>query len=353
MKIAPLIRAIDKVNQAGEEISYRLVHTGQHFDKEMSETFFNELNLPEPHANLEVGSGSHAVQTGKIMLGFERELTQHPADLVVVVGDVNSTLACSIVTKKMHIKLAHIEAGVRSGDQSMPEEINRIVTDSITDYYFTTSQMASNRLAEDGASESKIFFVGNTMIDTLNALRSKFRKPSFWEDLGLNRKSYLVMTLHRPSNVDEPALFKELLMNISIAAGDHQIIFPVHPRTAKNQTFIEVPVNIRLVPPQSYLHFNFLVENARGVITDSGGITTETTVMNIPCLSLRDTTEWPETVSHGTNELVGNNPDQIRDAIQRMISGNWKSAENPPKWDGKTADRIVEVILQNKSNILS
>lgn len=344
MKIAPLIRAIEKANEAEERFSYRLVHTGQHFDAEMSATFFDELGLPRPDVNLGVGSGSHAKQTAAIMIGFERELVQNPADLVIVVGDVNSTLACAIVAKKLHTPLAHIEAGVRSGDLNMPEEINRIVTDSITDYYFTTSEAAGKQLEREGASSDRIFFVGNIMIDSLNQLCPRFSPPALWHDLELQKGRYLVMTLHRPTNVDDPKVLGALLHNISSAAGEFRVVFPAHPRTAKNLLLIDVPRNIEMVPPQSYLQFNYLVEHSAGVITDSGGITTETTVLNIPCLTLRNTTEWPETISMGTNELVGNDPQIIAESIQTMISGHWKKARIPDKWDGKTAERIVETI---------
>ena len=344
MKIAPLIRAIEKANEAGEQFRYRLIHTGQHFDAAMSATFFEELAIPKPSVNLGVGSGSHATQTAKIMMGFERELQQNPADLVMVVGDVNSTLACAIVAKKMQVKLAHIEAGVRSGDMLMPEEINRRVTDSITDYYFTTSEMAGEQLQREGADPGQIFFVGNIMIDSLMHLRKRFSPPNFWHELELQNGKYLVMTLHRPGNVDNPEKLGALLQTIARTAGEHPVVFPAHPRTAKNLLLIDVPANIQMVPPQSYLEFNYLVEHSAGVITDSGGITTETTILDVPCLSLRNTTEWPETISMGSNELVGDDAEKITDGIRRMTSRNWKKARIPEKWDGKTAERIVETL---------
>ena len=346
MKIAPLIRAIEKANEAGERFNYRLVHTGQHFDAEMSATFFEELGLPKPDVNLGVGSGSHAKQTAAIMLGFERELMRNPSDIVIVVGDVNSTLACAIVAKKLHTPLAHIEAGVRSGDLSMPEEINRIVTDSITDYYFTTSEAAGKQLEFEGASPDRIFFAGNIMIDSLNQLRPRFSPPSFWDDLGLQKRQYLVMTLHRPSNVDNPKVLVTLLDNIASAAGDFVVVFPAHPRTAKNLLLIDVPGQIEMVPPQSYLQFNYLVEHSAGVITDSGGVSAETTVMNIPCVTLRNRTEWQETLEQGTNVLVGDDREKIVECIRSILAGKWKTRRIPEKWDGKTAYRIVKEIIR-------
>ena len=302
MKIAPIIQAIKKAQVNGINIDYRLVHTGQHYDKAMSQNFFDELNIPRPDVNLGAGSGTQAEQTAAIMVAFEKELMTYTADLVMVVGDVTSTLACSIVAKKLNTKVAHVEAGIRSGDLTMPEEINRMVTDSITDYFFTTSKRAGENLRKNGIGEDRIYFVGNVMIDTLLANRHRFKKPAFWDELELKEKNYIVMTLHRPSNVDEEKNFKSLLEAIIESSRDLPVIFPVHPRTRK---IIEKltqssnhPITQSLYPinPLGYLNFNYLVEHSKAVITDSGGITEETTVMGVPCITLRNSTERPETV---------------------------------------------------------
>ena len=351
MKIAPIIHAIQKT-QSTNGITYRLIHTGQHFDEKMSETFFKQLNIPEPDVNLNCGGGSQAEQTATIMIAFEKELLENPTDLVLVVGDVTSTMACSIVAKKLHTKVAHVEAGIRSFDLSMPEEINRMVTDSITDYFFTTTLWAGENLLKAGVSNKKIFFVGNVMIDTLLANRSKFVKPDFWNTLTLEKGNYFVLTLHRPANVDESEKLKELIDEITASVDGKPILFPIHPRTAK--VFQELGIqadNLHIVDPLGYLEFNYLVENAMGVITDSGGITEETTVMGVPCITLRDTTERPETITMGTNELVGTNPKAIKPFLDKLVSGNWKKGSIPEKWDGKAAERIVEILQKMNQNI--
>lgn len=353
MKIAPVIRAIgahnvkmDSVAAVHESIAYRLVHTGQHYDRNMSGSFFEELGIPAPDVNLNVGSGTQAEQTSGIMLGYEKLLTQKRSDLCIVVGDVTSTMACAIVAKKMLVPVAHIEGGIRSGDMAMPEEINRIVTDSITDYFFTTSETANDNLRKSGVTGDRIFYVGNTMIDTLLHSRPRFRKPGKWDELGLKEKKYIVLTLHRPNNVDDAKNLKHLLNEISDSAGDLPLIFPVHPRTRKviTENGITISSSLSLTEPLSYLEFNYLVERALAVITDSGGITEETTVMGVPCMTLRNSTERPETVTMGTNELLGTNPDAIAPAMKKLLSGNWKKGTIPPLWDGHTAERIIDII---------
>ncbi len=348
MKIAPIIDAIEAKQKEGVDIHYRLVHTGQHYDKKMSADFFEQLNIPTPHHNLEVGSGTQAEQAGKIMIGYEALLMQKPCDLCIVVGDVTSTMACSIAAKKMNnIKVAHVEAGIRSGDWTMPEEINRIVTDSITDYFFTTSDVANNSLRRSGVKEEQIFFVGNTMIDTLYKQMPRFRAPEAWEKYNLTEKGYIIMTLHRPANVDTKDKLTELIGEIVNSSKGLPLVFPVHPRTAKmlEAAGIAAP-NLHVIEPLGYLEFNFLVKNAKAVITDSGGITEETTVMGVPCMTLRDSTERPETCTIGTNELVGTNPKAIPPAMETLFSGNWKKGGIPELWDGKTAPRIVEHIIR-------
>lgn len=347
MKIAPIIEAIKNARNQGKPIDYRLVHTGQHYDKNMSESFFSELGIPEPDVNLECGGGTQAEQTANIMVRFEKELIANPANLVLVVGDVTSTMACSIVAKKLNTLVAHVEAGIRSGDRSMPEEINRMVTDSITDYFFTTTEAAGQNLLNAGIEESKIFFVGNTMIDTLLKNKPRFKKPVIWDEAKLIEKKYFVLTLHRPANVDEENNLKILMSEIINAARGLPIIFPVHPRTSKNLNAIGVKAdNLYMIDPLSYLEFNYLVKNAKAVITDSGGITEETTVMGVPCITLRNNTERPETITIGTNELIGTDPKFVKPTFDVIFNGQWKKGGTPPLWDGKTSARIVAQLLK-------
>lgn len=347
MKIAPIIHAIQKAKYEGENIDFRLIHTGQHYDKKMSGDFFEQLDIPEPHANLESGGGTQAEQTATIMIRFEKELIENPTDLVLVVGDVTSTMACAITAQKQKIKVAHVEAGIRSGDWSMPEEINRLVTDSITNYFFTTSELANENLRKSGVGEEKIFFVGNTMIDTLLKQRPNFKKPVVWNEIGLHEKKYIVMTLHRPANVDEESKLKELMDEIIKHSNDLPLIFPVHPRTAKilKNLGISHP-RLHMIEPLSYLEFNYLVENAKAVVTDSGGITEEASIMNVPCMTLRENTERPETLDLGTNELLGTNPKTIEPAMKKLFDGNWKETKKIPLWDGNCAERIVSKLLK-------
>jgi len=347
MKIAPIIEAIVTTRGTGKSIDYRLVHTGQHYDKKMSGDFFEQIGIPEPHSNLEAGGGTQAEQTAAIMIGFEKELNENPADLVLVVGDVTSTMACAIVAKKQNnTKVAHVEAGIRSGDCSMPEEINRMVTDSITDYFFTTSKTAGDNLRQAGIADNRIFFVGNTMIDTLLKQMPRFQKPEIYTQLNLQEKEYIVMTLHRPANVDKEHKLKKLINKIIQSAGTLPVIFPVHPRTARmlEQIGIAAP-NFHVIDPLGYLEFNYLVKHAKAVITDSGGVTEETTVMGVPCMTVRDSTERPETITKGTNELLGTDPEAVLSAMKKLLEGRWKKGTIPELWDGKTAERIVRHLL--------
>lgn len=404
MKVAPIIKAIKAHNEglqvtgyglrdASKRIEYRLVHTGQHYDKNMSDTFFEELGIPAPDVNLGCGGGSQAEQTAHIMVAFEKELMAHPADVVLVVGDVTSTMACSIVAKKLNTKVCHVEAGIRSWDLTMPEEINRMVTDSLADYMFTTSDVANRNLIRqgavmmnDGMSEAKplndgmmpedkyanqrvqqrVWHVGNVMIDTLLANRARFRKPEIWDELKLQEKQFVVMTMHRPANVDEENHLRAMMEQIIDNVHGLPVIFPIHPRTAKmlrelmNEGVKEGQVgrsegvkdlsieerfpNLHIVEPMGYLEFNYLVERAKAVVTDSGGITEETTVMGVPCITLRDNTERPETCTVGTNELIGTNPAAIKPALDKLFSGEWKKGAIPELWDGKTAERIIEIL---------
>lgn len=347
MKIAPIIHALQAHQERGGALRFRLVHTGQHYDPRLSGAFFEQLGIPDPDVNLEVGSGSQAEQTAGIMTRYEKLLLETPSKLCLVVGDVTSTMACAITAQKLCIPVAHVEAGIRSGDWTMPEEINRMVTDSITNYFFTTSEVANQNLRASGVGDERIFFVGNTMIDTLLANMDRLTRPDCVDELGLQPGEYFVTTLHRPANVDASDGFARLLKAIGEGGRGRPVVFPVHPRTQKTIAQLPgLPDNIKLVDPQPYLEFNWLVKHAGAVITDSGGITEETTVMGVPCLTLRDNTERPETVSIGTNELIGTDPAALKPALDLLFAGQWKQGAIPEKWDGKTAERIVSVLEQ-------
>lgn len=500
MKVAPIIHAIQKAETDGKDIHYRLVHTGQHYDKNMSDTFFEELNIPQPDTNLGCGGGTQAEQTAHIMVEFEKELIAHPCDIVLVVGDVTSTMACSIVAKKLNTRVAHVEAGIRSWDQTMPEEINRMVTDSLADYMFTTTDVADRNLMRQGsltpctpspeesgkntnrmigeygyrrtsdvagyvvlkehATEHRlnptlaeeamwevlrdeqleykfrrqhiigayivdfvclekqliveidgeyhregrqpiddeirtlylehkgyrilrftndevlgniesvksklhsslrerqgralVWRVGNVMIDTLLKNIPRFRKPAIYDELKLEDKRYIVMTMHRPANVDEKTHLKRLMEEILMHVEGEPVVFPIHPRTAKifyelwesEEAIGRLFPNLHIVEPMGYLEFNYMVQHARAVVTDSGGITEETTVMGVPCITLRDNTERPETCTIGTNELIGTRPEAIAPALHKLYSGEWKKGGIPELWDGHAAERIVDILCK-------
>lgn len=345
MKIAPIIHAIRARQAAGANLRFRLVHTGQHYDEKMSGEFFRQLDIPPPDVNLEVGSGTAAEQTGEIMRRYEKLLLEQRSDLCLVVGDVTSTMACAIAAQKLGVKVSHVEAGIRSGDWSMPEEINRMVTDAITNWFFTTSETANANLRHAGIEDSRIFFVGNTMIDTLLANLPKLRQPACWNELNLAPKAYVVLTLHRPANVDDPQNLHALLLAVSTACDGLPVVFPVHPRTRGVLAKLPaLPDNLHPLDPQPYLEFIHLVRDALAVVTDSGGITEEATVLDVPCLTLRANTERPETVDLGSNELLGTDPAAIAPAMARVRAGQWKQGSVPPLWDGRTAERIVRHI---------
>jgi UDP-N-acetylglucosamine 2-epimerase (non-hydrolysing) len=345
MKIAPILRAIQARRAAGSALRYRLVHTGQHYDAKMSGEFFTQLGIPEPDVNLEVGSGTQAEQTAAIMTRYEKLLLGARSDCCLVVGDVTSTMACAIAAQKLCIPVAHVEGGIRSGDWTMPEEINRRVTDAITNWFFTTSEVANANLRKAGVEDSGIFFVGNTMIDTLLANLPRLRPPPFWSEAGLQPGGYFVMTLHRPANVDDAAVFARLIQAVGDATRGLPVVFPVHPRTAKTLALLpNRPAGLMTVEAQPYLEFNHLVRHAKGVITDSGGITEETTVMGVPCITLRDTTERPETVTLGTNELIGTDPKALKPTLDKLFAGQWKQGRVPELWDGHSGERIAEIL---------
>ncbi|MEK7403977.1 MAG: UDP-N-acetylglucosamine 2-epimerase (non-hydrolyzing) [Acidobacteriota bacterium] len=346
VKIAALVEEFRRSD--GANLQVLLIHTGQHYSRNMSGDFFTDLGIPEPDINLGVGSGSHAEQTARIMVEFEKICIAHRPDWVMVVGDVNSTLACAVTAKKLGIKVAHVEAGLRSRDMSMPEEINRVCTDAVSDLLFTTDQMASENLRNEGVSAEKILFVGNTMIDTL--LRHIDRARALPLQDGLSRGQYAVLTLHRPSNVDDKETLSSILTVVASVADQVPFVFPAHPRTRKLIEGIRLHPRVRITEPLGYLSFLGLVANAKMVLTDSGGIQEETTVLGIPCLTLRANTERPITCQLGTNCLVGTDPNRIRSAALAILNGHTRTGAAPEKWDGRAAERIVEVMLTGSTS---
>ena len=347
MKVAPIIHAIQRQQSVGVDIVFRFILTGQHYDAIMSAAFFEQLKIAAPHCNFEVGAGTQAEQTASIMTKFEQELLSNTPDWVIVVGDVTSTMACTLAAAKLNIKVAHVEAGIRSYDRAMPEEVNRIVVDSICDLYYTTTEDASKQLVVEGVDDDKIVFVGNTMVDTLVENLDRLVPPKFWIDESLSHQNYLLLTLHRPSNVDNPILFQKKIDVIAREIESWPAIFPVHPRTQKNMQLegINVPENIRLVDPLGYLEFMYLLKNAKGVITDSGGITEEATYLGVPCMTLRSTTERPETCSVGSNVLIGDDFNLLATHLRELIKGHWKGSSIPKLWDGHSAERIVNDLI--------
>lgn len=351
MKVAPILDAFLQRRQLGKEVEVLLVHTGQHYDKKMSDDFFSELGISNPDINLAVGSGTHAEQTARAMMAFENVCSSEQPDWVVVVGDVNSTLACAITAKKMCIGLAHVEAGLRSMDRSMPEEINRLCTDAISDLLFTTDEIANNNLYLEGIPRHSVHFVGNTMIDTL--LRNLDRALATPLPDGLDPGHYAVITLHRPANVDSPEILKAVVSVISELARELPVVFPAHPRTRKNLEMLglnkSLSQNVSCIEPLSYLPFIGLTARSRMILTDSGGIQEETTVLGIPCITMRDNTERPITCSIGTNVLVGTDSSKIRAAVQCVLDGKVRRGGIPEKWDGRAGERIVSVLLNENS----
>ncbi|MBF0289975.1 MAG: UDP-N-acetylglucosamine 2-epimerase (non-hydrolyzing) [SAR324 cluster bacterium] len=345
MKVAPLHAAL----QAHGAFQSMIVHTGQHYDEKMSDIFFRQLELPQPDVYLGIGGGSHAEQTGKIMMAFEKIVLEGKPDLVVVVGDVNSTLACSIVSAKCHIPLAHVEAGLRSRDREMPEEINRLVTDSVADYLLVTEQSGVDNLRAEGVAESKIYFVGNVMIDSLVRFREKAAKTSILQELSLSPKSFVLMTMHRPSNVDTKSGLQNLLQIIEHITSLKRVVFPIHPRTRKQfATFgldsqLHSLSNLTLLDPLGYLEFLNLMENASLLVTDSGGVQEETTYLQVPCLTLRENTERPVTIELGTNELLSMDAHQVNQRVSEILASTTVRGTIPPLWDGHASERIADI----------
>lgn len=375
MKIAPLVHELNaqqkraqwrkRLRAKGQELGWKIVHTGQHYDYEMSKVFFDELDIPEPDYFLGAGSGTHAEQTAKIMTVFERVCHKEKPDVVVVVGDVNSTLACSVTAKKLNVKVAHVEAGLRSFDMTMPEEINRIVTDSLSDYLFISEKSGMQNLKREGKSKKQMYFIGNIMIDTLYYGLKKLEKKEkqvkakveierdHASSYTLSSDRYAVVTLHRPSNVDEKDKLKDILMALREISWDMNIYFPMHPRTEKNINKFKLNKVIEnsgiiMTPPMSYLEFLNLWKDASLVLTDSGGIQEETTVLGIPCFTIRDNTERPITIKQGTNTLVGITCQGILKAYRRFKKAKRKKGKVPKFWDGKTAKRIINILIKNQ-----
>jgi UDP-N-acetylglucosamine 2-epimerase (non-hydrolysing) len=356
IKIAPIIKEMGR----HAVIEPVLVHTGQHYDVKMAGRFFEDLGIPAPDVSLDVGSGSHAFQTAEVMKRIEPVMEQQRPDLVLVVGDVNSTLAAAVTAAKLQISVAHVEAGLRSFDRSMPEEINRLVTDAVSDLLFVSEESGVRNLLAEGVDSKKVFFVGNVMIDSLESSRRLWAKADINEKLGVPKGQYGVLTLHRPSNVDDPNVLRGLLGAVAEIAREQSIVFPVHPRTRKRlegMDALDVPLRfvgsgriegpgIWCLDPLGYLDFMALVAGSRIILTDSGGIQEETTALGIPCLTLRENTERPVTISHGTNRLVGTSPDKIVEEAMQVLKGPRVSPSPPPLWDGHAAERIVAILLE-------
>ena len=348
MKIAPLMDAYADCSG----IETVLVHTGQHYDERMSELFFRQLGIPEPDINLGVGSASHAAQTAEIMRAFEPVVLEHKPDAVLVVGDVNSTIACGLVAVKLGTKLVHVEAGLRSFDRTMPEEINRVLTDTISDLLFCSEQSGVDNLRREGIPEERIFFVGNVMIDTLLKNKAKADKSTILDELRLSAGKYAVLTLHRPSNVDDPQAFRRILAALEVIQHELPIVFPIHPRTRKNlensplSDWVGTMENLRLIEPVGYLDFLKLMSSAKLVLTDSGGIQEETTILKVPCLTLRENTERPVTVDVGSNRVVGTDTETILSGFRDIVAGRVRQEGTPELWDGKAAQRIVRIITE-------
>ncbi len=346
MKIAPLMEAF----ASHPNIEPMLIHTGQHYDEKMSDLFFRQLGIPEPDINLGIGSASHAVQTAKIMRAFEPIVLDEKPDAVLVVGDVNSTIACGMVAVKLGIKLIHVEAGLRSFDRAMPEEINRILTDCISDLMFCTEKSGIENLRNEGVAEERFYLVGNVMIDTLLKNKAKADESTILDDLGLKAGQYATLTMHRPSNVDDPVVFGRLLDAIEVIQRDLPIVFPIHPRTRNNlpklglADRVAAMSNLKLIEPAGYLDFLKLTSSCKLVLTDSGGIQEETTVLKVPCITMRENTERPITIEMGSNQLVGTDPDKILEAYRNVVEGKLPEPQQPEMWDGKAAQRIAKIL---------
>ncbi len=348
MKIAPLHRAFQKYS---DQVKHLICHTGQHYDEKMSKVFFEDLELPQPDFYLGVGSGSHAEQTANVMIKFEEILLQEKPDLIIVVGDVNSTIACSLTASKLHIKVVHVEAGLRSGDMLMPEEVNRVLTDRISDMLFVTEKSGSENLKHEGVDNNKIFFTGNVMIDSLAYFKPKAEKSTIHSEYNLEKGKYVLVTLHRPSNVDSEEQLLKLIDLLNSMADKRKVLFPIHPRTKNNlgkfSLLDKINPNVILTDPIGYLDFLALTSNAELILTDSGGIQEESTYLGVQCITLRTSTERPITVEVGTNQLLGTDLDKARVAALDVLDGKLKNGTIPDLWDGKAAERITKIIVNS------
>jgi len=356
VKIAPLMREFKKHKRHFEVL---LVHTGQHYDFEMSDVFFQNLRIPNPDIYLDVDSASHAIQTAKIMIAFESTVLEQKPDLIIVVGDVNSTLACSLVASKMNIEIAHVEAGLRSFDRTMPEEVNRMVTDSLSDYLFVSERSGLKNLKSEGVNSEKVYFVGNVMIDTLSDNLEIVDQSDILNKLRLTANEYSVLTLHRPSNVDSRETLTEVFDILTSISREIKIIYPIHPRTKKmikehnfSGRFKKLD-NLLIVDPLGYIDFAKLVKESKFVITDSGGIQEESTFLRVPCLTMRENTERPITIEKGTNYLVGRDKTKILSCVKKILNGKSKKGSIPELWDGKTAERIIKILLTKEGDLIS
>ena len=345
VKVAPILSALDNLGK-NSRVTVRLVHTGQHYDERMSQVFFDQLKIRRPDVNLAAGSGTQALQTSAIMVAYEELLQTSKPDWCLVVGDVNSTFACAVVAKKAGVSVAHVEAGIRSYDDTMPEEINRKLTDAISDLFFTTTRQAANQLAAWGTPKKQIHFVGNVMIDSIVGNQSRFLPPVAFSDRGLTPQDYFLMTLHRPSNVDDDRKLNELVNAVSRSTKGFDVLFVLHPRVVEKIKKLDIDRSrMILLEPQPYLEFGYLAANAKGVITDSGGLSEECTFYKVPCITLRENTERPETVEIGSNVLVGNDLGLLSETIEAVIHGRSKKSGVPELWDGSAADRIAAVLV--------
>ncbi|UCH65118.1 MAG: UDP-N-acetylglucosamine 2-epimerase (non-hydrolyzing) [Ignavibacterium sp.] len=348
MKVAPIHRAFKKYNK---RVTHIICHTGQHYDTNMSEVFFNQLGLPAPDYYLGIGGGSHAEQTGKIMIKFEEVLLKEKPDLIIVVGDVNSTIACSLTAQKLHIQVAHVEAGLRSFDRYMPEEINRILTDTISDYLFVTEKSGLINLRNEGVEESKIFFVGNCMIDSLISILPLTKSSDILEKYDIKRKEFIIVTMHRPSNVDSEYRLSEMAKFLNSISSEQKVIFPIHPRTRKNLENFgldkKLEGNVILTDPVGYIDFIAMLNESTLILTDSGGIQEESTYLGVQCITLRTTTERPSSIEEGTNQLVGEDFNKAEKAVKQIINGYEKIGTIPELWDGRSAERISEILFNN------
>lgn len=351
MKVAPLHRAFQHYS---DKVTHLICHTGQHYDEKMSKIFFEELELPQPDFYLGVGSGSHAEQTANVMIKFEKILLDEKPDMVLVVGDVNSTIACSLTASKLHIKVIHVEAGLRSGDMLMPEEVNRVLTDRISEMLFVTEKSGLENLSKEGVDENKVFFTGNVMIDSLVYFKPKADKSNIHEQFGLEKGKYVLVTLHRPSNVDSEGQLIKLIDLLNSMADKRKVLFPIHPRTRNNLSNFNlinsINDNVILTDPIGYLDFLALTSNAELILTDSGGIQEESTFLGVQCITLRTSTERPITVEVGTNQLLGTDLEKAKIAALNVLNGNLKEGRIPDLWDGKAAERITDFIVQKLYN---